>query len=650
MEASQRGRQEPALIRVLVGEDEEPLRAAICDLIASEAGFELVGMAADAETAIALAAEMQPDVALLDVRMPGGGGAHAAAGIRDCSPPTRMIALSAYDDRSNVLEMLRAGAVSYLVKGEPPDEIVEAIRRAVRGQGSLSTNVVTSLVAGVASDLADRSETDEVLRESEARFRGLLESAPDAVAIIDRDGLIVLVNEQTERMFGWRRAELIGQSIENLLPRRFHEAHTGLRTEYFANPSTRLMGAGLELAGLRKDGSEFPVDISLAAIETDDGRLATAFIRDVTERKAIEVTRRKTEERFLALLESAPDPVVVIDDAGRIVLVNAQTERLFGYDRAELHNQPVEILLPDRFRDRHVRHRLGFLTDPRTRPMGAGRELAGRRKNGTEFPVDISLSGIETSEGRLAAAFIRDVTNREARVELERSIAERRAVLDHVVTAGEEERQRIAADIHDDSIQVMTAVGMRLQILRRGLSDDEQLVRISELQETVRLAIGRLRHLLFALRPPALDNEGLAAALHLYVEELGKSASTSYRLDDRLVSQPSQATRVIIYRIAQEVLTNVVKHAQASRSTILLSEREGGYFVRIEDDGIGFDGSAARSRPGHLGLAAIQERAELADGWLKVESAPGAGTKVEFWLPPDREPQDHLPTVELQVR
>jgi PAS domain S-box-containing protein len=370
----------------------------------------------------------------------------------------------------------------------------------------------------------------------------------------------------------------------------------------------------------------------------------------VTERKAIEVTRRKTEERFLALLESAPDPVVVIDDAGRIVLVNAQTERLFGYDRAELHNQPVEILLPDRFRDRHVRHRLGFLADPRTRPMGAGRELAGRRKNGTEFPVDISLSGIETSEGRLAAAFIRDVTNREARVELERSIAERRAVLDHVVTAGEEERQRIAADIHDDSIQVMTAVGMRLQILRRGLSDDEQLVRISELQETVRLAIGRLRHLLFALRPPALDNEGLAAALHLYVEELGKSASTSYRLDDRLVSQPSQATRVIIYRIAQEVLTNVVKHAQASRSTILLSEREGGYFVRIEDDGIGFDGSAARSRPGHLGLAAIQERAELADGWLKVESAPGAGTKVEFWLPPDREPQDHLPTVELQVR
>ncbi len=290
------------------------------------------------------------------------------------------------------------------------------------------------------------------------------------------------------------------------------------------------MGAGLELAGLRRDGSEFPVDISLSAIETDEGQLASAFIRDITERRAIRrACGARTRNAFPKDAARVGSPMRSSSSmrAGEVSTSSNSRTRLFGYDRAELLGQAgSRRWIPERFRARHLGHRDGYLADPRTRPMGAGLELAGLRNDGTEFPVDISLSGIETDQGRLAAAFVRDATEREARVELERAIAERRAVLAHLVSAGEEERRRIAGDIHDDSIQVMTAVGMRLQILRKSIADTPSLGRLDELEQTIGLSISRLRHLIFELRPPALDNEGLSAALRAYLGEVDQATET----------------------------------------------------------------------------------------------------------------------------
>jgi signal transduction histidine kinase len=226
---------------------------------------------------------------------------------------------------------------------------------------------------------------------------------------------------------------------------------------------------------------------------------------------------------------------------------------------------------------------------------------------------------------------VRGATERETRAEEVRGIAERRAALARLVSAGEEERRRIAGDIHDDSIQVMTAAGMRLQILRRSLDDPEQLSLLRELDETVKLSISRLRHLIFELRPSALDNEGLSAALRAYLDEADATTATTYLLDDRLTSQPSEANRVVLYRITQEALTNVRKHARASHASVTLGSRDGGTYVTVRDDGVGFTPDIATARPGHLGLAAIRERAELAGGWLRVESNP-SGTTVEFWI------------------
>lgn len=218
--------------------------------------------------------------------------------------------------------------------------------------------------------------------------------------------------------------------------------------------------------------------------------------------------------------------------------------------------------------------------------------------------------------------------------ELQQADEERRRLLAYLTRAQEQERSRIASDIHDDSIQAITALGIRLEMLKRALSDPAQLRVLEELEGTVVLSVARLRHLLFHLRPPVLDREGLAPAIRMYLDEVLRDCAFTYGVENRFESEPGPEIRTILYRIAQEALNNVRKHARATRVDVLLEEREGGFLVRIEDDGRGFglDG-ASGPVPGHLGLTAMRERAELAGGWWRGSSSPGKGTTIEFWLP-----------------
>lgn len=491
---------DPQPITVLIADDDAAFRTALVALVEEDPGLRLVAAVGDADAALAAAIAERPDVALLDVRMPGGGGPAVARGLREAGLPTRAVALSAYEERGWVVEMVGAGALGYLVKGTDVNELLEAIRRAARDQASLSARVIGEIV------------------------------------------------------------------------------------------------------------------------------------REIVERRESELTRRRGQERIEALLDSAPDAVVIVDADGRIQLVNAQTEKLFGYDRDELLGARVEQLLPERVVDRHVGHRGRYLAEPGTRPMGVGLPLAGRRRNGTEFPVDISLSAIDTDEGRLVTAFIRDITAVRERADLEQRVVEGRALLSRLTAASETERMRIAADIHDDSIQVIAAAGMRLQMLRRQLEDPDQVELVRTCEQTIGEAIVRLRHLIFELRPPTLDRDGLAAALRMHLEQNGREVAARFRLEDRLTTRPGPATALTLFRIAQEAIANVRKHANAEEVVVTLTERADGYAVRVADDGDGFDVEQG-ARPGHLGLVSMRERAELAGGRFRVDSEAGRGTEIEVFIP-----------------
>src|ERR1700722_4497317 len=242
--------------------------------------------------------------------------------------------------------------------------------------------------------------------ESEARYRGLLEAAPDAMVVVNQDGGIVLLNVQAEKQFGYQRDELLGQKITTIIPEGFAERLIADGTRTPNEALAQQIGMGVELSGRRKDGSRFPIEIMLSPLESAEGILVTAAIRNIT-------TRKDSEARYRGLLEAAPDAMVVVNQDGGIVLLNVQAEKQFGYQRDELLGQKITRIIPEGFAERLIADGIRTPTDALAQQIGMGIELSGRRKDGSRFPIEIMLSPLESAEGILVTAAIRNITTRK---------------------------------------------------------------------------------------------------------------------------------------------------------------------------------------------------------------------------------------------
>ncbi|RUL70130.1 PAS domain S-box protein [Dyella choica] len=238
----------------------------------------------------------------------------------------------------------------------------------------------------------------------QTRYGEFLESIREGVLLVTVAGRIVLANHHAAFQFGYHRDELSGMRMDDLLPKRHHGVHHDLSGQFFGR-ARGLPVHDIELHGMRRDGLEFPIEVSLSPVQTDDGNLIMTAVRDISD-------RMKAERKFRGLLESAPDAMVIVNQEGRIELVNSQAEALFGYRRDALLGQPVEMLIPERFRADHPTKRQGYVQHPRPRMLNGAPHLYGRRSNGSEFPVEISLSPIDTEEGILISSAIRDISER----------------------------------------------------------------------------------------------------------------------------------------------------------------------------------------------------------------------------------------------
>jgi PAS domain S-box-containing protein len=286
----------------------------------------------------------------------------------------------------------------------------------VRKDGSrFLASVTFTALRDPAGNLRGFSEFSHDLsksKDAEAKYRGLLEAAPDAMVVVNQGGQIVLLNVQAEKQFGYRRDELLGQKVTNIIPEGFAERLIAddLRSEEDA--LAQHIGTGLELIARRKDGSEFPIELMLSPLESAEGTLVTAAIRNISVRKAAETHLSQMESRYRGLLEAAPDAMVVVNQGGEIVLLNVQAEKQFGYRRDELLRQKVTNIIPKGFAERLIADDLRSAKDALAQQIGTGIELVARRKDGSEFPIELMLSPLTSAEGTLVTAAIRDITAR----------------------------------------------------------------------------------------------------------------------------------------------------------------------------------------------------------------------------------------------
>ena len=598
------------------------------------------------------------DIGVVDYALPGMSGFELCQELISEKIPLPLIILTGRGSEQLAVKALKAGVDDYIIK-DPNQSYLELLP------------VVLSEAVRKHADRAGRRQAEEELAESKEKYRAVLEGCPDPVVVYDMKGRGVYVNPGFTSVFGWSPEEVLGKKIDYVPDENWPETQIMI-DNVLAGKSF----SGVESRRYTKEGKILDVSIS-AAIHIDrDGTPAGSvhILRDVTaqklaeeqlqkahdelesrveertaklakiaeqlkselaERRRVAESLRLSEARFRSVAQTAGDAIITIDSLGKIVFWNPSAEGIFGHSASEAVGRDLTFIMPERFRNAHVMGLEQVLSTGQSGIVGKTFERVGQRKNGAEFPVELSVASWETQEGVFFTGIVRDITRRK------RAEEEIRHLSRQLISVIEEERKRLARDLHDEFGRALTTLHFDMEALRSALPGelgelkkrcDESIALIEELGEDI-------RNISSELRPGMLDHLGLVPTLEWYIADFAKRVG-GLRIDFQTVGikeRPDPEIEIVLYRILQEALNNIAKHSEAKYVNVLLTYSHPKLICTIKDDGVGFEQTGGmvpfESGKRGIGLLGMRERVGSVGGTMDIRSKNEEGTMLRVELP-----------------
>ena len=488
-------------------------------------------------------------------------------------------------------------------------------------------------VLAIARDITERKRAERLIRDSEEIRRLIMDSALDAIIGMDTNGVINIWTPQAEKIFGWSQKEIIGRSLaDTIIPERYREKHRkGLRN-YIKSGSGPLLNRLVEISALRDDGTEFPIELSIVSVKQGDSEFFCAFVRDITERKKAEEIIVRERDLSDSIINSLPGIFYLRNlQTGKCIRWNKNFEKDLKYSAEEISQSGLYDHLAE-----EDRRKVKLALETAIRDGYAAVEANVITKDGDRVPYYITGTIINYEDQICIMGTGIDISARKkAEKELDQSYQAIRKLTEHLQNVREEERTHIAREIHDELGQQLTVLKMDASWLNKKLSSSDESIKqkLNDLLELLDGTVRTVRKISSELRPSLLDDMGLVPAMEWHLKEFGKRTSlkTNFSIPSKEL-QLSETVRTGLFRIFQESLTNVARHANAKKVDVSLEQQNGNIILSIKDDGSGFDKWKAANKK-TLGILGMKERSFMMGGSYKVESKPGKGTLVTVSVP-----------------